>query len=42
LHCDLDGNGVIDTSVTFTGMAQAQLPTPSFGTVQGNDYIFFG
>jgi hypothetical protein len=42
MHCDLDGNGVIDTSVTFTGVAQAQLPTPSFGTVQGNDYIFFG
>jgi len=42
LHCDLDGNGVIDTSVTFTGVAQAQLPTPSFWTVQGNDYIFFG
>lgn len=38
LHCDLDGNGVIDTSVTFTGMTQAQLPTP----IYGNDYILFG
>jgi len=42
MHCDLDGNGVIDTSVTFSSLTQAQLPTPSFGTVQGNDYIFFG
>ncbi|NCY24868.1 MAG: hypothetical protein EBX37_08360, partial [Alphaproteobacteria bacterium] len=42
MHCDLDGNGVIDTSVTFAGLTQAQLPMPSYGTVQGNDYIFFG
>jgi len=42
MHCDLDGNGVIDTSVTFTGLTQAQLPVPSFGTVGGQDYIFFG
>ena len=41
LHCDLDGNGVIDTSITFSGLTQAQLPTPLFGTVGGNDYIFF-
>ena len=41
LHCDLDGNGVIDTSVTFAGLTQAQLPMPSYGTVQGNDYILF-
>jgi serralysin len=42
LHCDLDGNGVIDTSVTFTGLTQAQLPMPSYGTVEGNDYVFLG
>jgi phosphodiesterase/alkaline phosphatase D-like protein len=42
LNADLDGNGVIDTSVTFSGLTQAQLPTPSFGTIQGSDYIFFG
>jgi hypothetical protein len=41
LHCDLDGNGVIDTSITFSGLTEAQLPTPLFGTVGGNDYIFF-
>ncbi|WP_353213151.1 alkaline phosphatase D family protein [Rhodovarius sp.] len=42
LNADLDGNGVIDTSVTFSGLTQGQLPTPSFGTIQGSDYIFFG
>jgi len=41
MHCDLDGNGVTDTSVTFSGLIQAQLPTPSYGTTGGNDYIFF-
>ncbi len=41
-HWDLDGNGLIDTSVTFTGLTQAALPTPSFGTVSGQDYILFG
>jgi Ca2+-binding RTX toxin-like protein len=40
LHADLDGNGLIDTSVTFAGLTQAQLTTPIFGTVGGNDYIF--
>jgi hypothetical protein len=38
LHSDLDGNGLIDTSVTFSGLTQAQLPTPLFGA----DYIYFG
>ena len=29
MHADLDGNGVIDTYVTFTGItSQSQLPTP--------------
>jgi len=28
LHADLDGNGSIDASVTWTGMTKAQLPTP--------------
>jgi Ca2+-binding RTX toxin-like protein len=28
MHADLDANGSIDTSVTWTGMTQAQLPTP--------------
>ena len=42
LHYDLDGNGLIDTSVTFTGLTQAQLPTPLYGNVGGNDYVFLG
>lgn len=42
MHSDLDGNGVIDTSVTFTGMTQAQLPTPIYGVIEGYDYVFFG
>ncbi|MGG5885848.1 beta strand repeat-containing protein [Falsiroseomonas sp. HC035] len=29
LHADLDNNGVIDTSVTWAGLTQADLPTPS-------------
>jgi hypothetical protein len=28
MHGDLDGNGVIDTSVTWTGMTAGQLPAP--------------
>ena len=28
LHADLDGNGLIETSVTWTGLTQAALPTP--------------
>jgi len=28
MHGDLDGNGVIDTSVTWTGLTRSQLPTP--------------
>jgi serralysin len=28
MHGDLDGNGVIDTSVTWSGLTIAQLPTP--------------
>jgi len=38
LHADLDGNGLIDSSVTWAGVTQTQLPTPLFGT----DYIYFG
>jgi Ca2+-binding RTX toxin-like protein len=42
LNADLDGNGVTDTSVTWAGLTQAQLPTQSYGSVGGQDYIFFG
>ncbi len=42
MHSDLDGNGLIDTSVTFTGKTEAELPVPTYGSVAGQDYIFFG
>jgi Ca2+-binding RTX toxin-like protein len=42
LHGDLDGNGQVDTSITFSGLTQAQLPTPSFGSSNGYDYIHIG
>jgi phosphodiesterase/alkaline phosphatase D-like protein len=42
LNADLDGNGLTDTSVTWAGLTQAQLPTQSYGSVGGQDYIFFG
>jgi Ca2+-binding RTX toxin-like protein len=38
MHCDLNGNGLIDTSITWSGLTQAQLPKPLFG----QDNIFFG
>jgi Ca2+-binding RTX toxin-like protein len=42
LHFDLNGNGTTDTSVTFAGLTQAQLPVQTYGTVQGVDYVFIG
>jgi serralysin len=36
MHWDLDGNGLIDTSVTLAGLTQANLHTPLFGA----DYIY--
>ena len=37
-NADLDGNGVTDTSVTWAGLTQAQLPTVQYAA----DYVFFG
>jgi hypothetical protein len=28
MHADLDGNSLIDTSVTWTGLTRADLPVP--------------
>ena len=42
LHCDLDGNGLIDTSVTFAGLTREQVPNQSYGSIEGQDYVFFG
>jgi Ca2+-binding RTX toxin-like protein len=42
MHCDLDGNGVIDTSLTFSGLTQAELPAPTYGSIEGEHFIVFG
>ena len=42
LHADLDGNGVIDTSMTFTGMDIADMSTPQGLEVGGNGYLLIG
>ncbi|WP_353861961.1 carbohydrate-binding domain-containing protein [Azospirillum formosense] len=39
-RCDLDGNGTIDASVTFTGKAVGMM-TVAAGVVDGNPYIAF-
>jgi len=41
LHYDLDNNGLIDTSLTFTGLSLADVPNTIFQTVEGNGYIAF-
>ncbi len=42
LHCDLDGNGLIDTSVTFSALTRDQVPNQSYASIEGQDYILFG
>ena len=42
LHADLDGNGVIDTSMTFTGMSISEMSTPQGLEVGGNGYLLIG
>ena len=42
LHADLDGNGVIDTSMTFTGMNISEMSTPQGLEVGGNGYLLIG
>ena len=42
MHCDLDGNGVIDTSLTFSGLTEAELPAPTYGSIEGEHFIVFG
>ncbi len=41
LHYDLDGNGLIDTSITFTGQSLSDLPDPTIGNIEGNWYVEF-
>ncbi len=40
-HYDLDNNGVIDTSITFSGLSLAQAPTQSTGIIGEFGYILF-
>ena len=41
LHCDLNGDGTIETSVTWTGREQAQLPAFQEASVGGNGLLWF-
>jgi len=40
-HYDLDNNGLIETSITFTGLAAVDVPTPISGVVETNPYLLF-
>jgi trimeric autotransporter adhesin len=40
-HYDLDNDGLIETSITFTGLAVADVPTPTSGIVETNPFLFF-
>lgn len=40
-HYDLDGNGLIDTSITFSNLALASIPSPTTEEVSGNGYLLF-
>ncbi len=41
LHADLNGDGRVETSVTWTGLSQANLPGFQQGTVGGNGLLWF-
>ncbi len=41
-HYDLNNDNTIDTSVTFTGLALAQVPNSQALTVSGNGYLLIG
>jgi serralysin len=40
-HYDLNGNGLIDTSITFSDLVLASLPSPSVEVVAGFGYLLF-
>jgi len=42
LHADLDGNGTIDTSMTFTGLNVSEMNAPQGLEVGGNGYLLIG
>ena len=41
-HYDLNNDGLIDTSITLTGLALSQVPTSIAKEVAGNWYLFIG
>jgi serralysin len=41
-HYDLNNDGLIDTSITFTGIALSQVPQGVAMDVSGNGYLFIG
>ena len=41
LFADIDGNGRVETAITWTGVTQAQLPTPVPFEVSGVGVYFF-
>ena len=41
-HYDLNNDGLIDTSITLTGLALSQVPTGVAHTVAGNGYLLIG
>ncbi len=41
-HYDLNNDGLIDTSITLTGLALSQIPTALAKDVAGNGYLFIG
>jgi hypothetical protein len=40
-HYDLDGNGAIDTSITFAGLTTSQVGNPTVQSVAGNGYLLW-
>lgn len=40
-HFDLNNDGVIETSITFTGLSIDQIPTSSAQTIEQNGYLLF-
>lgn len=40
-HYDLNGNGMIDTSITFSHLSLASIPSPTAEQIGGNGYLLF-
>lgn len=40
-HYDLNGNGLIDTSITFSNLALTSIPNPTVEEVANNGYLLF-